>query len=132
MSIHDIYGCKNHTLEECGRIVEEALGISLSPHSSDYYGNYLRSCLEGGEEVRILPNHNGSEWEEEDLKEYEILVKISDLQDQQTSDGVSRKLQPHLPLVQRSEVVPRKLLRLYKFVDGLQVLMHEARLRDNN
>jgi hypothetical protein len=112
--------------------VEEALGISLSLHSSDYYGNYLRTCLDGGEEVRILPNHNGPEWEEEDLKEYEILVKISDLQDQQAIDEISRRLQPHLPLVLRSEVVPRKLLRRYKFVNGLQVLMHEARFRDGN
>ncbi|MFZ2269672.1 MAG: hypothetical protein WAV95_19005 [Azonexus sp.] len=129
MNVHDVYGCSGLTLEECGRVVEEVLNVTLSPHCSEYYGDYLRACLDGGEEVRILLNYNGTEWHEEELKEYAVLIKVSDIRDSETTAECVKRLQPHFPLVMRSEVVPREWAKRYKFVDGHQVLIGETTLR---
>ena len=129
MSIHDIYSCKNLSVEECGVLLKAAIVIELTPHSSSHFGDYLLAVLPGGEEVRIVQNNSGDQWQEEDLRECDVIVKISDLESMNKAIEFEKKLRTNFTLTMRSEVIPRQSLRRYKFIEGNAVLLQEVHLK---
>lgn len=129
MSVHDIYSCQNTSLNECGVLLEAAIGVKLTPHSSEHFGDYLQAVLPGGEEVRIVQNNCENQWQEEDLRECNVLVKISDLESVDRAVEFEKKLQLNFTLVIRTEVVPRQSLRRHKFIEGRVVLLQDIQLK---
>jgi hypothetical protein len=93
MKIFDLYGLKeNGNLESARQLAEQALRVSLAPHSSSYVGKYYRFGLSGSENFVLQENFNESEQElnEKAFKEFPILLYINESQQAEFVENLLR------------------------------------------
>lgn len=83
MKIFDLYGLRgNGDLESARHLAERALGETLAPHSSSYFGGYFRFGLSGSENFVLQENYNKDEQElnEKAFKDFPVLLYINESQ----------------------------------------------------
>ncbi len=81
MTIFDLYGLQNTTLEGARVAVEAALGAGLVAHESGYHaGAYYRLGRTGSEHFILQRNYDDfeEEWMEPEFKEYPYLLYVNE------------------------------------------------------
>lgn len=84
----DLYGFRNHSLEQAAALVEAALDIRLARRDSSYRGIYYSGRVRGPQDCLLQANDSGSRWRTQ-YPDIDVTLMISDLPDM---DAVREKL----------------------------------------
>lgn len=95
MPFHDLYGIRGYELVSAAKKAQDATGILLFPHDSDYHGGlYFRGESPDGEEVKLKNNYDShhDEWAEETFKRWPLLLYIDEVDNMDRLDSLTTRI----------------------------------------
>lgn len=104
MKVCDLYGFQHDDLENARYSIEDALGVTLTPHESLYYGGLYFRLGRLGEEHLILRRNLDlidNEPEEQEYPEMEIVLYINETLRSQEIERILSQQVPTIELLRR-------------------------------
>lgn len=112
--------------------LQNLLHICFEEHESSYWGEYHVAQLSETESIRLIDNFIDDDWQEEEFKEYPLLLELNRVNEPEKLLHLLCENLPYISLLYLDEIDAKVSSRRYVLENGNFKLIHEHLQHRNN
>jgi hypothetical protein len=112
--------------------LQNILNICFEEHESSYWGEYNVAQLSETESIRLVYNYIDDDWQEEDFKEYPLLLEFNRINEHEKILDILYENLSYISLLYMDEIESKVSSRRYVLEDGKFKLVYEYLKKKNS
>ncbi|NMM51579.1 hypothetical protein [Paenibacillus aquistagni] len=119
------FGVSNDDMELVTKDLQKLLNICFEEHESSYWGEYNVAQLSETENIRLIYNYIDDDWQEEDFKEYPLLLELNRINEPEKMSHLLCEHLSYICLLYMDEIDAKVSSRRYVLENGKFKLVYE-------
>ncbi|MCM3784953.1 hypothetical protein M3231_18445 [Neobacillus mesonae] len=118
-------GILNSDMDEVTKDLQDILNLHFEEHESSYWGDYHVANISEKEKIRLVYNYVDEDWQEEDYKEFLLLLELNRLEEPEKIMKLLCERLTYLKPLYMQEVEARVSTKKYIYQNGGFILVDE-------
>lgn len=118
-------GIMKNDIKNVTKDLENILNVKFEEHESSYWGEYNVANISEKEKVKITYNYVDEDWQEEEFKEYPLLLELNRMRDPEKMMGKLCESLDYITPLYLKVVEARVYTKKYYFINGRFELVDE-------
>lgn len=119
------FGISIDDMELVSKDLQNLLNICFEEHESSYWGEYNVAQLSETESIRLVYNYIDDDWQEEDFKEYPLLLELNRTSEPEKMISFLCENLSYIFLLYMDEIDAKVSSRRYVIENGKFILVYE-------